>query len=141
MDNNNMNQPNQYPDFPYAQNIPVKKTPADSLISMSYLFGICAILSAVTMTIYFPFILGGISIIFALLSKGMEKNLAKKAKIGIACSIVGLVLNVCIVVGSVYTVLTNEEMFNQFNTMYEQIYGESFTDMYEDAYGTEFPFS
>ena len=108
------------------------------MITASMILGIAAIVSAFMMTVYFPFILGGISIIMALLSKGHEQKMASKAKTGVVCSIIGLVLNVIIVVSSVYTVFSNETAYRQFDQMYEYIYGESFSDTYEKLTGQEF---
>ena len=158
MDFNNTNNQNQnqnnnpYPgNNPYPNNnpygspfpnqpgyTPPRKTPADGMITASVVLGVAAIVSAFMMTVYFPFILGGISIILALLSKGQEQKMASKARMGIICSIVGLVLNVIIVVGSVCFVFANKEAYQQFDQMYEYIYGESFSDTYEKLTGQEF---
>ena len=40
---------------------PVRQSPADGLMTASMALGIAAILTAVMATVYFPFILGGIS--------------------------------------------------------------------------------
>lgn len=145
--NNNQNQHNNpYPgNQPYNSSfpnqpgyVPPRKSPADGMITAAMVLGIAAIVSAVMMTVYFPFVLGGISIIMALLSKGHEPKMVPKAKIGIICSIIGLVLNVTIIVGSIYTVFSNEAAYQQFDQMYEYFYGESFSDTYEELTGNEF---
>lgn len=125
------NTPNPY----YA---PAPKAPASGLRTASFILGIAAIVSTVMMTVYFPFIFGGLSIVLALLSKGYEQKMSSQAKTGVICSLIGLVLNCLIVGGSLYTVFSNEEVFEQFDQMYEQIYGESFSDMYEEITGEDF---
>ncbi len=142
MDFNNTNNQNHNPygsPFPnQPQYVPSQKSPADGLISAAMILGISAIVSAFMMTVYFPFVLGSISIILALLSKGHGNKLADKARTGIICSTVAIVLNIFIVVGSLYTVFSSKENFQQFDYLYEQIYGESFSDMYEELTGEEF---
>ena len=158
MDFNNTNNQNQnqynnpYPgNNPYQNNnpygspfpnqpgyTPPQKSPADGMITAAMILGVTSIVSAFMMTVYFPFILGGISIIMALLSKGHEQKMVSKAKMGIVCSIVGIVLNIIIVIGSVYIVFSSEATFQQFDRLYESIYGESFSDTYEELTGNEF---
>lgn len=160
MDYNNWNQQNQqnqqnqnYQNHPYNQNpnpggnpynnpypYPYsRKAPANGLVNAAFILGIAAIVSAIMMTVYFPFILGGISIILALLSKGYEDKMAGPAKTGIVCSIIGLVLNILIVSISLHTLFTDARAFQQFDNMYEQIYGDSFTDKYKEMTGEDFP--
>lgn len=150
MDFNNMNNQNQnfnpnpntnpygapFPNQP--QYPPVRKSPAEGLINAAMVLGITAIVSAFFLTIYFPFILGSISIIMALLSKGQELKMASKAKVGIVCSIIGLVFNLVIVSCSMYTIFNNKQIFQQFDALYEQIYGESFSDTYKELTGEDF---
>lgn len=119
----------------------VQKSPADGLITATLALGIATIVSAILGTVYFPFILGGICIMLALLSKGYDEKMSSKPKIGIICSVVGLVLNILVVGTSVYKVFTDEQTFNQFDQVYERMYGESFRDMYKDATGQDFPFN
>lgn len=129
---NNTNQPNQY-------YVPVEKSPTDALSTAAFILGILAIISAFMMTVYFPFILGSISIILALLSKGYKNKMVNKAVVGIVCSIVGIVLNIFIIGKSIYFVFTNEQAFAYFDSMYEEMYGESFSDMYQEMTGQELP--
>ena len=129
--------PNGTPYPNYYQ--PVQKSPADNLTTASMVLGIAAIVSAILGTVYFPFILGGISIVFALLSKIGDEKMVSKSKTGVICAVIGLVLNLFIVSTSVYRVFTDERTFNQFDRVYEQMYGESFRDMYKDVTGQDFP--
>jgi len=162
MDYNNWNQQNQNPNQQYNQNYNQNpnvnqggnpynnpypnpsypragKTPANGLVSAAFILGIAAIVSAFMMTVYFPFILGGISIVLALLSKGYGNKMAGSAKAGIICSIIGLVVNILIVSVSFHTLFTDKRVFQQFDSLYEQIYGDSFTDTYKEMTGKDFP--
>lgn len=127
---------NPYPGSPYPQ---PRKTPASGLVNAAFILGIAAIVSAFMMTVYFPFILGGISIVLALLSKGYDNKMAGSAKAGIVCSVIGLVVNILIVSVSFHTLFTDERVFQQFDSLYEQIYGDSFTDTYKEMTGEDFP--
>ncbi len=118
---------------------PIQKSPADGLVTASMILGITSIITAFMGTVYFPFILGGTSIVLALLSKVGEEKMVSKSKTGVICAIIGLILNVVIVSASVHKVFTDEETFNQFDRVYEQMYGSSFRDMYKEATGQDFP--
>ena len=133
MDFNTMNNQNQ------PQYQPLRKSPADAMITAAMALGISALVSTFLITVYFPFILGGIGIIIAILSKGHEQKMHERAKIGVICSIVGIVLNLFIIGGSFYIVFTQPEAFESFNETFETFYGESFSDTYEQLTGEEFP--
>lgn len=144
MDFNNTNQtpgnsqmPNGMPYQNYSYP-PIRKSPADGLITASMVLGIGAVISAILMTVYFPFILGGISIVLALLSKGYENKMHSKSRTGIICSVIGIILNMLIVSWSFYSVFSNEHVFKQFDSLYEQFYGDSFSDMYKELTGEDF---
>lgn len=138
--NNNIPSQNRNPYGSAPSYPPIQKSPADGLITAAMVLGIAAIISAVLMTVYFPFILGGIAIILAILSKGYGNKMHSKAKTGIICAIIGITFNLFIVIGSLYTVFSNPTVFREFDAIYEQFYGESFTDMYKELTGEDFPF-
>ena len=50
------------------------------------------------------------------------------AKIGVITGIIALVMNVFIISSSFYMIFTQPKLRQQFNEMYESIYGESFDD-------------
>jgi len=102
--------------------------PNQKLYIACFVLGILTIVTAIMMTVYIPFVLGGVGIILGILSKGQLLHLPKQAEIGISAAIVGLVLNIVIMVSSFYTVFTNPEAYSQFNSTFEQVYGESFED-------------
>lgn len=115
------------------------KDPRQSLITAALVLGGLSIVSTIMMTVYLPFILGGIGIILAILSKGQDLKMEKHAKTGMLLSIAGVILNICIIFGAFYTVFHNPEVNKEFNQVFEQMYGESFDDMLEDFRNGEQP--
>ena len=81
---------------------------------------------------YTGIILGGIAVVFALLSKGTAQKLLPQAKKGIIYGTIGIVFGYAILVTSVHTMLTNPVAHEQLNRTSEQIYGESFDDMLKE---------
>ena len=92
------------------------------------ILGTIALISVFTFTVYPAMILGALAIILALLSKGTEKSMHDNAKIGVITGIIALVMNVFIISSSFYMIFTQPKLRQQFNEMYESIYGESFDD-------------
>lgn len=117
------------------------KQPNQSLYQASMILGVLTIITTVMMTVYIPYILGGLAIILGVLSRGELKSFHKSAKIGITVGAIGLVMNTCMIVTSVHTVFSNPDAYREFDQTVQQIYGESFEDMVEDlasAYGFDF---
>lgn len=136
---NRYNQNNGYNNnHPYynrnTYRLPVAE-PGSSLANAAMICGILSIVFCFTFTVYPAFMLGSISIILALLSKGRRSNLFSKARTGIICATIGLILNTVIITSSVMYVFTNPEQMEKFNEQWEQIYGESFDDMMDDIMG------
>lgn len=111
---------------------PPTKHPGSGFATAAMVMGILSILTAFTGTVYPPIILGGLSIILALLSKGNDSVMLPNAKVGILTAIIGLVVNVLIVVTSFLLVFNSptmrEEFHQELNQYYEYFYGESFDD-------------
>lgn len=99
------------------------------MIKAARVLGILTIVSACLMTVYLPYIFGGICVILAVLSMGDARKLDKQAQFGVMLAVVGMVFNTIIIVSSVYTVFTNPEAYSQFNEMFNQVYGTDFQDM------------
>lgn len=85
---------------------------------------------------YIGIVLGGVAIVMALLSKGMAKKLLPQAKKGIFYGTLGVIIGYAVVITSFHAFLTNPEMRQQMNTVYEQLYGESFDEMLQELTGT-----
>lgn len=108
-------------------NITNKPLP-NSFARAAKILGIIALISVFTFTVYPAMILGALAIILAILSKGIEKGMHNNAKMGVITGIIALVMNVFIIGSSFYMIFTQPELRQQFNEMYESIYGESFND-------------
>lgn len=128
---------NQYPYYSRnAYQIPAAE-PGSSLAKAAMICGILSIIFCFTFTVYPAFVLGSVSVILALLSKGRRNKLFSQAKTGIICAVIGLVMNAVILTSSITYVFTNPEGREEFNRQWERIYGESFDDMMKDMMGNE----
>ena len=90
--------------------------------------GIFSIFCAVFSVFFGSFICGGLAIVLAILSKGYNTNMEKNAKIGIAAGIIGIVLQLSLLIFSIYSILYIPEYREQFNSLYEQMTGEPLDD-------------
>lgn len=128
-------------DFSNMQNTPKKN---QGLVSGAFIMGILSIISAFTCLSFFAPIFGGLGILFALLSKGKEDVMEKKAKNGLIMSAVSLVATVALTIASfVFTFATMsqyepDELHDYLNEAYEETYGQSFDELYEEIYGEDF---
>lgn len=128
----------------YRPYTPPVKTPGSGLANAAMVLGISAIISAVMMTVYFPFILGSVAIVLALLSKGMAPKMVKQAKAGITCAAVALVINLYILISTFTYIFSNPSLLVETAQMYdsaveqmygvpsEEVFGESMEDMVND---------
>lgn len=131
---NNGNYGNGYPQFPdngYRQTVyPVRPAePGSSLANAAMILGIITLICCFTFTVYPAFILGSIAILLALLSKGRRPALFPKARTGIICATIGLVLNTLLLTSAVVMVFTNSEFKQEVNEIMETQYGMSFDEM------------
>lgn len=125
--NNNNNNPNQNGN-PYGYRyVPPVRKPGSGLANAAIVLGGISILTAIMMTIYFPFILGSLAILFAILSKGRAQKMVQQAKIGLICGIAGLIINVVILASSILYIISNPDVLvhsaQMYDQMCEQIYG------------------
>lgn len=150
MNNDYYNNPNTQPGggSPYRSQPPVKN-PGATMAMVSLILGIGSIFTL--LTVYLPLILGSISIVFALLSKGYGKRLLASAKAGIITSISGMVLIISLigaVLGLIFSldgedmIRFGQEMDEQFEEQMgislEEFTGESYEDVmksYADMLG------
>ncbi len=116
--NGNPNQ-NQNP-YGYRYVPPVRK-PGSGLANAAIALGIISILTAIMMTIYFPFIFGSLAILFAILSKGRAPKMLQHAKTGLICGIAGLLINIVIFGGSVYYIISNPSVLVESAQIYDQM--------------------
>ena len=128
-------------DFSNIQNTPKKN---QALVNSAFIMGIISLICAFTCFSFLSPVFGGLGIIFALLSKGKEEVMEKKAKRGLVLSGISLIATVAFMVFSfIYTFATMsqyepDELHDYLNEAYEETYGQSFDEMYEQIYGEDF---
>ena len=128
-------------EYSNMQNTPKKN---QALVSGAFIMGIISLISAFTCFSFLAPVFGGLGILFALLSKGKEEILEKKAKQGLILSAVSLGATVVLMVGTViFTLITMsqyepDELHDYLNEAYEETYGQSFDELYEEIYGEDF---
>ncbi len=133
---NNPNNNNPY--NPYGapmQPVPVRHK-GDGMATVSMALGIISLVSLLFLQFWIPLLLGGVSIIMAILSRGSLKKLLSKAKAGIICSSVALGLDVtfCIFALWLSFVLPNQspQFREELNKTFEQQYGVSYDELIEE---------
>lgn len=128
-------------DFSNMQNAQKKN---QALVHSSFVMGILSIISAFTCLSFLAPVFGGLGILFALLSKGKEDAMEKKAKYGLIMSVISTIAIVVIVAGTfIFTFATMsqyepDELHDYLNEAYEETYGQSFDELYEEIYGEDF---
>ena len=94
--------------------------------------GVFSLFCAFFSIFFGAFICGGMAIILAFLSKGYNTKLERNAKIGIIAGVAGIIFQISTLTVSVYNIINVPEYREQFNSLYEQMYGvpvdESITD-------------
>ena len=127
-------------DYSNYQMPPVQKS--NGFETAAFTLGLISIITGIVCFPYIAPVLGGLGILFAILSKGKNVQYSSKAKKGLTLSIIGMVLGIVasifITIFSFVTLLnqyTPGELHDYFNEAYEEYYGESFDEMYQDIYG------
>lgn len=114
------------------------KPKGDGMATASLILGIITLASMFILQFTIPFVLGGIGIILAILSRGGAKRLAGKAKAGLICCIVGLSLDIVLCVSAVCLVFAlphlSPELKEEVNKACEEQYGVSYDEMMEEFY-------
>ncbi len=84
--------------------------------------------------IFTALIAGGLSILFAILSKGNHPKMHFMAKSGIITSVVSMILSVLITSSIIYMFFNSPEYRQMLNTTYESMYGMTFDEVLEEMY-------
>lgn len=134
--NNPYNNNNPY--NPYGapiQPVPLRHK-GESMATVSMVLGIISLLSLFLLRLTIPFLLGGISIILAILSRGGAKKLLSKAKAGITCSVISLTLDISLFAFAIWFIVSlpsfPQSFQDEFNKACEQQYGVSYDELMED---------
>lgn len=112
------------------------QTTEKSFAIASLVLGVLALMGFCTILLSFVF--GGLSILFAILSRRKAKQLPGLSLGGLLCSISGIALAfvmLIMVLASLPSLLRNEAYMQQLNNTYESLYGQSFEEMLEESYG------
>lgn len=106
---------------------------SNGFVTAAFVCGILAIVTTVCMTVYLPFVFGGLSLIFGALSKRQaDVPMEKKARNGMIFGIGGMAANIALIVISVNMVLSSPDYRSQLNDMCQQMYGITFDQMLDD---------
>ncbi len=84
--------------------------------------------------IFSTLVTGGLSILFAILSKGNSNKMQFMSKAGVVSSIAGIFLSVIITSAFVYLTFHTSEYRELLNETYEQMYGQTFDEALEEMY-------
>lgn len=119
--------------------VPKQTVPANYFITLSLVMGILSIVTAFVLwwTVYLPMFLGALGAIFAILSKGSDREFPPQSKIGFISGIVGITLNIAILITMFYFLLSDptskKMLIDTYKQTYESIYGETFDESISDT--------
>ncbi len=132
--------PYHNPYNPYGaplQPAPVKPK-GENMAAASLILGIITLISLLLLRLSMPFMLGGVGIILAILSRGSAKKMLGKAKAGLICCITSLVLDVILCISAVWLVFAlpkiAPELMDDINKICEEQYGVSYEEIMDEIY-------
>jgi len=99
----------------------------------SLVLGILAILSF--FTVYFPFIFGGLSIIFGILSRGNQKKFHSLAIAGFYTAASGILVILVLLVTIITMLFTNPTFYNMVDEFWKDTYGVDLDTYIEENSG------
>ena len=105
----------------------------NALATAAMLMGILAAVLCSTLTVYPTFVLGSLSIVMALLSKGQAARTDTKARIGMTGAIIGIVFNCLLIAATVKAVYANPEVLEEAYDLFEDRYGISYEEMLDSV--------
>lgn len=112
------------------------KAKGENMASASLVLGIITLGSLLLLRLSMPFLLGGVGIILAILSKGGARKMIGKAKAGLICCITALALDIAFCVFAVWLVFSlpklSPSLTEEVNKICEEQYGVSYDEMMEE---------
>lgn len=99
--------------------------------------GIAAVVSTFLMPVYLPFILGGLAVILALISRG-KYEIDSDGWVGITTGIVAIVINIAMIFLAVFIFIKSQYVRDIINAQYMQMYGITFNTAIERIIGNGF---
>ena len=125
--------PNMNPDMdPNIRQVLIHIAPNTMLVTASMVLGILTVATAIMGTVYLPFILGGIAIVMAILSRAEDGIMPFKSRIGVLLGTLGIILNILVVGTSVYKVFNDPAQYEAFDSVFERFYGQDFESFMAD---------
>jgi hypothetical protein len=118
------------PNNPYQQPWQDKRS-----ASMTTAAKVLGIISIVTCTnLFISVVCGALAILFALLSKGGELTMSKRAKVGLGLGIAGLVITAILYGVTLANILHTYGSLEEYLRVYLQDYGMSLDDLMNGTY-------
>jgi len=108
--------------------------PNAKLVAGAFYCGLVGLGLTFTQTIIPGLILGGVAMVLALLSKGTDPSLDRRAFIGLVLGILCVLLNILIFCFTLYQIMTNPEMHQQFNEVFRNFYGIDFDTVWSTMF-------
>ena len=108
-------------------------TPPNTFARLSMILGGIAMASVFTFTVIPAVILGSLSLVLALLSRGKELTFHPSAKSAAILASIAIFSNVALIGGTVYTILGDSPMHDQLNETYEEMFGKSYDEILQEA--------
>lgn len=102
----------------------------ESLEKLASILGIASVFLGITYMPFFSIPLGCFAILLALLSKGYSHKLSRQQITAIATALVAVFLSVATTAKALNAFYTNEEYRNNVTTMFEELYGDTYSELY-----------
>ena len=102
-------------------------------------FAVACIAVFSVLTGIFPIVLGSLSIILALLSRGRENKLSSSAKLSIYMSVFAMIIGAAITAVAVHEIMTDPEMRDFMRQLYNAVSNmdyEEYTRLLREYYNT-----
>lgn len=129
-----------YNPYPYGMPVPpaAPKPKGEGMATAAMVLGIISLIGLALLQMYLPFLLGGVGIILAILSKGSAKKVTGKAKTGMICCTISLCVSIVFFALSFWLLLSlpklSPGLAEEVNKIYEEQYGVSYEEMMKELY-------
>ena len=134
-------QNNGYPPYPpYGAPLQpnIVRPKGESMATAAMILGIISLVSLLFFQLQIPFLLGGVGIVLAILSRGSAKQMLGRAKAGLTCCIIGLSLDIVLFAAAIYLVFAlphlSPELMEEVNEACEEQYGMSYEEIMDEFY-------
>ena len=104
----------------------------NAMATAALVCGVLALLLFFTFTVFPAAVLGGLSVLFAFLSRGKKPAMVGKARIGLALGTIALCANLIMSAFAMYKFFTDDAFYAQVDDAFRAMYGESISEFIED---------